>query len=136
MSAQMELFTPRRMSETGAVAFDPYPPRADDDVSARLEAVALQVARERGRVTADDLHGVDLGARDGRIIGAVLRKLSKAGLLVTGPLVLSQRRECHHRPIREFHAPRAAASARTADHGGADFDNARLDRPDGAKETT
>lgn len=118
---QMDLFTPRRMSETGALAFDPYLPSADDDVSKQLEVVALRVARERGRVTADDLHDVDLGARDGRIIGAVLRKLSRAGLLEAGPLVLSKRRECHHRPIREFHAPRAAASARTPDQGGADF---------------
>lgn len=120
---QVDLFTPRRMSETGAVAFDPYLPHTNDDVSARLVDAALRFAREYGRVTADDLHGVDLGSRDGRIIGAVLRKLSRTGQLVAGPLVLSKRRECHHRPIREFHAPRAAASARTPDQGGADFDS-------------
>lgn len=75
-----------------------------DDVSAAIEKRALEVAGERGSVCADDLHTVPLNGRDGRIIGAILRKLVKAGKLSSGELITSSRKECHHRPIRRFYA--------------------------------
>lgn len=117
--------------------FDPYIEaiHTNDDVGVRIEEEALLVALRTGTVSADDLHGVDLGGRDGRIIGAVLAKLAKRGQLRRGELVLSRRRECHHRPIRIFHAPKAAAPARTADHGGAEFLNTQAHRqPDEKRE--
>ena len=44
--------------------------RADDQVSAHLQTVALYIARRTGRVTADDLHDYPdlIGQRDGRVI--------------------------------------------------------------------
>lgn len=74
-----------------------------DDVSLAIEKCALDTAAKRGHVCADDLHGVPLNGRDGRIIGAVLRKLAKAGKLTSGELIISSRKECHHRPIRRFY---------------------------------
>lgn len=78
--------------------------RADDQVSAHLQTVALDIARRTGMVTADDLHDYPdlIGQRDGRVIGAVLRSLVRSGHLKAVGYVASKRAECHARPILQF----------------------------------
>lgn len=78
----------------------------NDSVSSHIAAVAMHLARTRGFVLADDFHDDPtlLGGRDGRVIGAVLRSLVKAGKLKPSGYVASQRKETHARPIIRFEA--------------------------------
>ena len=74
-----------------------------DAASSHISAVAMDVARRYGRVSADDLHDPALlQDRDGRVIGAVLRSLVKAGALKPDGYFPSARAESHHRPIQRF----------------------------------
>ena len=75
-----------------------------DAVSSHIAAVALHLVNTRGYVSADDFHDDPslLAGRDGRVIGAVLRSLVKAGKLKHGGYFASQRSECHNRPIMRF----------------------------------
>lgn len=78
--------------------------RFSDTVSTHLCAVAMDIANRVGSVSADDLHDDPalLGDKDGRIIGAVLRGLVRAGKLKHGGYFKSTRKECHHRPVCRF----------------------------------
>ena len=93
---------------TGAtIVAEPTPKLADtsDAVSSHIAAVALHLARTTGHVSADDLHDIPLQGRDGRVIGAVLRSLVKAGAIKPAGYFSSARSENHHRPIQKFVLP-------------------------------
>ena len=81
-------------------------PDTSDAVSTHIASVALHLARTRGYVSADDFHDDPtlLAGRDGRVIGAVLRSLVKAGAIRAAGYFASTRNECHHRPIQRFEA--------------------------------
>lgn len=69
---------------------------------AGLRRLALDLARDRGEVTADDLRERTAYPGDRRIFGTVLAALCREGWLAPGPYVATTVRTSHGRPIRVF----------------------------------
>ena len=80
---------------------------AGSDEFELLKAIALQIAEERGEVTADDLreycesYGIEI-KRDRRIFGAVLAALHREGVLKKAGYVPTRVKSSHGRPIVRF----------------------------------
>lgn len=71
-----------------------------------LELAVIAIARNKGKITADDLHVLDhstlrLG-RKNQVYGSVLSNLVKMGYLRKLGYVPSSRETCHNRPVLEF----------------------------------
>ena len=68
-----------------------------------LELAVRAIARNKHRITSDDLHVLDVSVaklgRKRQVYGAVLSKLAKQGFLKPIGYVPSSRECCHHRPI-------------------------------------
>lgn len=69
---------------------------------AELQQAALEIAREQGRITADDIRERVVVHGDRRIIGTVLAKLCRDGWLTPVDYVATRVRTSHARPIRVF----------------------------------
>jgi hypothetical protein len=71
-----------------------------------LELAVRAIARNKGVITADDLHVLDFSVnklgRNRQVYGAVLAGLVKQGFLEKVGYVSSSRDVCHHRPILQF----------------------------------
>ena len=66
---------------------------------------AVAVARKNETFTTDEiwslLGGVGDGTHEGRAMGAVMRRVASTGVAqATGEIRLSERPECHRRPLR------------------------------------
>lgn len=69
------------------------------ELTKRLRAVALQLAREKGEITADDVHQahpIPAGV-DGRIMGVVFK--DKGVWRKTGRYIPTSRKSAHGRPV-------------------------------------
>jgi hypothetical protein len=68
-----------------------------------LELAVRAIARNKKRITADDLHVLDQSVlhlgRKRQVYGAVLAKLAKDGFLIKVGYVPSARMVCHNRPV-------------------------------------
>lgn len=81
-----------------------------EDLNYEVRGAVVRVIREKGTVTADDLHDeLPDFPGDARQFGAVLRSLEKEGRLVKVGYEPSRRPQCHGRPILRFREPTAPA---------------------------
>ena len=68
-----------------------------------LERYAWNVISNMSTFTADDLHvlekEIERCKRDRRVIGAILKRFERLGLIRKLGYVSSKRRECHGRPV-------------------------------------
>lgn len=105
-----------------------------------LQRLALEIAREKGRITADDIREQVVVHGDRRIIGAALSKLSRDGWLVAERWVNSRVRTSHGRPIRMFtYRPKGtpgdvAVPGADGDAGQGQGDGGPADKPGGPGE--
>lgn len=80
---------------------DGFPVRGDVEI----EEASFRVIRSLSEFTVDDLHTPEImnliaeKRRDRRVLGSILRKLKKKGLIKEVRTVHSKRDECHRRPI-------------------------------------
>jgi hypothetical protein len=76
-----------------------FPIRGDNEI----ESEALLIIRKFSEFTADDFHTleelIENKGRDRRIIGSILKKFERQGLIKPLRLVHSKRQDCHNRPI-------------------------------------
>ena len=71
-----------------------------------LRLAVLAIARNKGRITADDCHVLDhsvmLLGRHRQVYGPVLNGLANEGYLRKLGYVASSRDACHNRPVLQF----------------------------------
>ncbi len=71
-----------------------------------LRLAVLAIARNKGKITADDCHVLDASVlklgRKNQVYGPILNGLAKEGYLSKVGYVPSSRETCHNRPIVQF----------------------------------
>lgn len=73
---------------------------ADPEWLALAERAVLAVSKEKGEFTVDDIWELIPACREPRALGAIIRRMSKQGIIVaTGRYKESSRSACHHRPV-------------------------------------